>query len=397
MNLGRRTLDLERLLAHRVLLAAVAVAALATVVGLLALWPDGDRPDVSEELGLRADLVRGTVQLTEELPCEGTAPEEGIDCILVHVRLDSGPDKGDVIVVENPVGPSTPDIGGGDGLVLGFAEDAPPGQQYYFADFERRTPLLWLGVIFAVAVIALGRWRGLRALVGLGITLVVLITFMLPALLEGSSPVAVAIVGASAILLVNLYLAHGFDVRTTTAVIGTLVSLGLIGVLAVAFVAATHLTGLASEEAGVLQALAGQVDARGLLLGGVIIGSLGVLDDVTVTQASAVWELREANPAYGARQLYRSALRIGRDHIASTVNTLVLAYAGASLPLLVLLVEAERGMGDVLTGETVAAEVVRTLVGSIGLVASVPITTALAAAVAARHGKEPEDGVRSVG
>jgi uncharacterized membrane protein len=379
--------NLDRLLAHRVLLGAVGLAALATVVGLVLLWP-GDRPDVSEELGLQADLVEGTVQLTEELPCEGTTADEGITCVAVHIRLDAGPDKGDTIVVENPVGPSTPHVGEGDGLVLGYAEDAPPGQQYYFADFERRAPLTWLGVIFGASVVALGRWRGLRALVGLGISLVVLMVFMLPALLEGSSPVAVAIVGAAVILLVNLYLAHGFDIRTTTAVLGTLASLGLIALLAAVFVGLTNLTGLASEEAGVLQALSGQVDVRGLLLGGIIIGSLGVLDDVTVTQASAVWELREANPALGPRELYGAALRIGRDHIASTVNTLVLAYAGASLPLLVLLVEAERGLGDVLTGETVAAEVVRSLVGSIGLVASVPITTALAAAVVSRHGRE---------
>jgi uncharacterized membrane protein len=363
----------------------VVAAAVATVIGLIALWPAGDRPDVSEELGLQAELVRGKVELTERVPCEGTQASEDIDCVAAHVRLESGPDRDDVVVVENPVGPSTPTVHEGDRLVLGFAPDAPPGQQYYFADYERRAPLLVLAIIFAAAVVALGRWRGLRALVGLGITLVVLVVFVLPALLEGTSPVAVAIVGSAAVLLVNLYLTQGFDQRTTVAVLGTLASLALISALALAFVGATQLTGMATEEASILQVFAGQVDVRGLLLGGIIIGSLGVLDDVTITQASAVWELHQANPDYGARDLYRSALRIGRDHIASTVNTLVLAYAGASLPLLVLLVEADRGLGDVLSGETVAAEVVRTLVGSIGLVASVPITTALAAAVAARE------------
>jgi len=367
---------------HRPLLAVVAVAALATIVGLAVLWPDGDRSSFSEELGLRAELVRGKVELTERVPCEGTTADEGIVCIAAHIRLEEGLEQGDIVVVENPEGPSTPSIEAGDRLVLGYTPDAPPGRQYYFADYERRAPLVWLGVLFAIAVVALGRFRGLRALVGLGLTLVVLVAFVLPALLDGSSPVAVAIVGSAAVLLVNLYLAHGFDIRTTVAVLGTLASLVLIAVLAVLFVSATRLTGLASEEAGFLQALAGQIDVRGLLLGGVIIGSLGVLDDVTVTQASAVWELHEANPRLGARGLYRSALRIGRDHIASTVNTLVLAYAGASLPLLILLAEAQRGLGDVLTGETVAAEIVRTLVGSIGLVASVPITTALAALVA---------------
>jgi uncharacterized membrane protein len=387
----------ERLLAHRALLGIVGLAAVATVIGLLVLWPNGERPDLSEELGLRAELVRGKVELTERVPCEGTSEGEGIDCIAAHIRLEDGPDRGDVVVVENPVGPSSPEVQNGDRLVLGLAEDAPPGQQYYFADFERRAPLLWLGLLFAVSVVALGRWRGLRALVGLGITLVVLVVFVLPALLEGTSPIAVAIVGSAVVLLVNLYLAHGFNVQTTIAVLGTLASLALIAVLSTVFVSATHLTGFADESAGLLQALSGQIDVRGLLLGGIIIGSLGVLDDVTVTQASAVWELHEANPGYGQRQLYSSAIRIGRDHIASTVNTLVLAYAGASLPLLVLLVEAQRGLGDVLTGETVAAEVVRTLVGSIGLVASVPITTALAAAVAARQADDPEVPSAGVG
>jgi uncharacterized membrane protein len=177
-------------------------------------------------------------------------------------------------------------------------------------------------------------------------------------------------------------MSHGLTVTTTTAVLGTLASLAITGALALLFVELAKFTGLASEEAAVLQISADEINLSGLLLGGVIIGALGVLDDVTVTQAAAVWEIRRANPTYGSRALYRSALRIGRDHIASTVNTLVLAYAGASLPLLILLVQSNRGLGEALTGEILAEEIVRTLVGSIGLVASVPITTALAAWVA---------------
>jgi len=218
---------------------------------------------------------------------------------------------------------------------------------------------------------------------------VVLLAFVVPAILEGASPVAVAVAGSAAIALVNLYLAHGLNLQTSTAVVGTLASLALIGVLAAVFVAAADFSGLASEEASFVQAASGRINLQGLLLGGIVIGSLGVLDDVTVTQASAVWELHGANPALGAAGLYRSAVRIGRDHIASTVNTLVLAYAGASLPLLILLVESRQPVGDVLTGEVIAVEVVRTLVGSVGLVAAVPVTTALAAAVAAGAGGRP--------
>jgi uncharacterized membrane protein len=203
----------------------------------------------------------------------------------------------------------------------------------------------------------------------------------LPAILDGKNPLAVAIVGSSAIMFVALYLAHGINARTSTAVLGTLASLALTGILAVIFVELASFTGLSSEEATFLQLQAETINLKGLLLGGVVIGALGVLDDVTVTQASAVWELHQANPEMGVRRLYSSALRIGRDHIASTVNTLVLAYVGASLPLLVLFSISSRPLGSVISSEVVAEEIVRTLVGSIGLVASVPITTALAAIV----------------
>jgi uncharacterized membrane protein len=172
------------------------------------------------------------------------------------------------------------------------------------------------------------------------------------------------------------------NAQTTTALLGTLASLGLIGLLASLFVEAAHIVNLGTEEATFLQISASQIDLRGLILGGIIIGSLGVLNDVTVTQASAVWALRAADPAANARLLYRRAMRVGRDHIASTVDTLVLAYAGASLPLLLLFTLANRPVGDVLTGALVAEELVRSLVGSIGLVASVPLTTALSALVA---------------
>jgi uncharacterized membrane protein len=219
--------------------------------------------------------------------------------------------------------------------------------------------------------------------------------FVIPAILEGESPVAVSIVGAAAVMFVALYLAHGVNVRTSSAVLGTLVSLGITGILALLFVELARFTGFASEEALFLQVSAQQVNIKGLLLGGIIIGTLGVLDDVTITQASAVWELHVANPAYGARELYRAAVRIGRDHIASTVNTLVLAYAGASLPLLIVFSLSSRPLGEVLTTEVISEEIVRTLVGSIGLVASVPVTTALTAAVVShrreRRGRGDEE------
>jgi len=182
-----------------------------------------------------------------------------------------------------------------------------------------------------------------------------------------------------------LYLTHGFSARTSVAVLGTLLALAVIGGLGTLFAALASLTGLDDQTANLIASLGTGVDARGLLLAGVVIGALGVLDDVTVTQTSAVWELRRANPGLGAPALFGAAMRIGRDHVASAVNTLVLAYAGASLPLMLLFSLSGRDLGDVLTSQDVATEIVRTLVGSIGLVASVPITTGLAAVVASRE------------
>jgi uncharacterized membrane protein len=306
-------------------------------------------------------------------------------CASITVRLDEGDDAGEEVPFEFRVGAGSRQFEEGDAV---WMRAAPPEQRiegqspYTFDDLQRGRPLLLLAAIFVVVVVALSRWRGLAALAALGVTVLVLTQFILPAILEGSDPLAVSIVGSAVIMFAALYMSHGLTVTTTTAVLGTLASLAITGALALLFVELAKFTGLASEEAAVLQISADEINLSGLLLGGVIIGALGVLDDVTVTQAAAVWEIRRANPTYGSRALYRSALRIGRDHIASTVNTLVLAYAGASLPLLILLVQSNRGLGEALTGEILAEEIVRTLVGSIGLVASVPITTALAAWVA---------------
>jgi uncharacterized membrane protein len=189
-------------------------------------------------------------------------------------------------------------------------------------------------------------------------------------------------VGSAAIAFLALYLAHGFTTMTTVALLGTLASLMLTAALAAIFVELAELTGFASEEAVVVQIGTASLELRGIILGGVVIGALGALDDMTVTQASAVWELRAVDPRIGRSSLIRSGLRIGRDHVASTVNTLALAYAGASLPVLLLLVLSRQSAGTVLSGEVIATEVIRTLVGSIGLVAAVPLTTWLAALAA---------------
>jgi uncharacterized membrane protein len=247
-----------------------------------------------------------------------------------------------------------------------------------------------LVALFVGVVALVGRWRGVRALAGLAVSLAVVALFVLPSLLRANNAVAVAIVATVLVAFAALYLAHGVNTMTTVALFGTLASLLVIVALAATFVALCKLTGLADESAQLLRITASSVNPRSLLIAGTVIGALGVLDDVTVTQVSAVVELRHANPSLPPTDLYRRATRIGRDHIASTVNTLVLAYVGAALPLFLFFAEAGQPVGRMLTREVVAAEVVRTLAGGIGLVLSVPLTTALAVYVLkGHHASEP--------
>jgi uncharacterized membrane protein len=366
---------------RRGLAIAAGVLGVVTLVGVLAFRSTGAVGEGADRLNLASDVYDAKVVSTDTKPCEGTTEADDIACEEVRLRLSQGPDKGDTVELEFPESATTPEFDPGDRVVLSYNPSAEPGFEYQFADRQRRPVLLWLTVVFAAAVVALGRWRGLAALVALGATLVVLLQFILPAILDGKSPVMVAVFGASAIAYLALYLAHGFRTMTTVALLGTLAALAVTVGLASVFTALADFTGLASEEAVLVQIGAENIDLSGLVLGGMVIGALGALDDMTVTQASAVWELRAANPRFKRRELSRAAMRIGRDHVASTVNTLALAYAGAALPVLILFVQSRQSLGAVANSETVAVEIVRTLVGSIGLVASVPLTTWLATRV----------------
>lgn len=366
----------------RYLALALVPFGLATIIGVIVLWPNHRfRPALAT--GSPPALIRATI--TEVSGCS-SSPSVAPACSTIGVHIDSGPDRGHPeVLADVSLGP-IPTLHRGDKVLLERTANPAVGQlQYSFVDFQRSVPLGILALLFAVVVVGVARWRGLAALAGLGVTWVVLVKFVIPALLIGRSPLPVALVGSTAIMFVVVYLAHGLSARSSTALLGTVASLALTGVLAALFVPAAHLTGLQSEEAGYLQSVVGTISWSGLLLASVVIGSLGVLNDVTVTQASSVWELHEANPSRRPKELFGSAMRIGRDHIASTVYTLVFAYAGASLPLLILFTLSNQGITSVLTGEVLAEEIVRTLIGSIGLVASVPITTALASLVVTRQ------------
>ena len=386
----------------RWLTITAVVLGIATLVGIVALWPgDRDRTDIGS-LGVSRTSYAATVTAVEEFACPGAVDldpdSDGLDsldalddqddgdrppgrCATVTFRLSEGPDAGESRSVELFDVDAQPEIAVGDPIVVPYLASADEPFQYA-SQFERERgwPMLVLALAFALLVVVQGRLRGVAALAGLAASIGVILVFVLPALIGGGPPVLVAVVAASTIAYLALYLAHGFSPLTTVALLGTLASLLLVTLISWLFTGLTTLSGL-SEETQWIRVLGGDLDFTGLLLAGMILGALGALDDMTVTQSSAVAELKAADPTLGPVELYRRAIRIGRDHVASTVNTLALAYAGASLPLLLVFLSSEQTIGRVLTSEIVATEIVRTLVGSIGLVASVPLTTALAARV----------------
>lgn len=357
----------------------VAIVGALAVLGLVAFWPRGDAPDLGDQPN---DYVDATVRAVDSTTCEDPDVEASGPCRIVTAELTSGPDRGDSIEFRvTATELDVPDLAVGDRVVLHDIASAPDEFRYSFADFQRDTPLWWLLGGFVAVVVVFGRWQGVRALAGLAASGLLLVAFLVPALLRDQPAVLVALAATVAIAFIALYLAHGVSTGTTVALAGTVVSLALTAGLALVVAEAAHLTGLADETSQTLRVTAGALDLRGLLVAGIVVGALGVLDDVTVSQVSIVSTLRRANPGLRGRSLYREATTVGRDHVASTVNTLVLAYAGASLPLLLFFAQGDQPVGRLLAGELIAVEIVRMLVGSIGLVVSVPVTTALAAAV----------------
>jgi len=259
--------------------------------------------------------------------------------------------------------------------------------QYDIIDRYRLPNIIWLILLFIALAVALARWRGFTAFIGLAFSVFILLRLIVPEILQGNDPVLVAITGATVIAVVSLYLAHGFTQRTSLAISSTIVTLIIAGLLAIGFATVAKLFGLASEESVYVQSfLEGAINLKGLLLAGIILGTLGVLDDITVSQTESVAEISRANPELSRKELMQAGLRIGRHHIASLINTLFLIYVGASLPLFLLfVVNTKQPAWIMLNSEFITQEVVRTLVGSIALILAVPITTALAAYWFSRH------------
>jgi uncharacterized membrane protein len=369
---------------HRLFTGIAVALAVGTAIGLAILWPGDTQARTSA--GLTVDAEDAKVVSVEERLCPGFARQR---CQDVTARLTSGPDAGRRVQLQlGATGGLEPDVDPGDGITVAEAPEPPPGAPpvagtgYTLVDFQRGTPMAVLAVAFVLVVLLFARLRGALSLLGLGFSLAVVLLFVVPAILDGESPLAVAVVGSLAMALITIPLAHGRGPKSLAAVLGTAASLLLTALLAFVFTEATHLTGFSSEEATFLQLTGADLSLEGLLLAGMVIGALGVLDDVTVSQASTVLALRGAGPRLGFRELFARALRVGRDHVSATVNTLVLAYVGASLPVLLIFSSSDIGLGDALNLEVVAKEVVAMLVGSIGLIAAVPVTTALAAVLA---------------
>jgi uncharacterized membrane protein len=327
------------------------------------------------------ELLRGKILAFLPQGDDATAPD-------VRIEVLSGKTAGQTIdaYLQGPSGnQELPRYAVGDEVVVNVSLE-PDSTFVAVGDLYRVPALALLLAIFAIAVIVVGGWRGVRSLIALALTLVVIVKIVVPLILAGNNPAYVAIVAATLVTIATFLLTEGARTHTVAAALGTFIALALTAVLAVAFDDLARFTSLrGSEDALYLQAIGlPDIDISGLVLAAIIFGALGILDDVTVTQAATVSELRAADPRLSRLALAARAMNVGRSHIAATVNTLVLAYVGASLPLIVLFAAGRQDPLLIASGEVVAVEVVRAIVGSIGIVAAVPLTTLFAVVLADR-------------
>lgn len=369
------------------LLAPIGALALIMVI---VLWPQGSYDKFalngSMDTAGGAVMTTGTVTRSEVEDCPSSLGLEEVggkvlECEVTYVMPESG---GAEIQLEIPQETlQSRDIRAGD--VIRYldlsAVDETSTSSYVFVDFVRTVPMALLAVAYGVVVILVAGWRGARAMLGLIGGIAFMVIFMVPALLEGGNPVLVGLTGSTAIMFVALYFAHGLNAKTSTALLGTLFGLAVTAGMVLWLTDAAALTGANDESSMTLATVAPQVSLPGLLICGVLVGGMGVLNDVTITQSATVWELAESAPKASARELFFRGMRIGRDHIASTVYTIAFAYAGAALPVLAIAALSNQGFGTTLGSGEMAEEVIRILIGSIGLVLAIPVTTALAVLV----------------
>ena len=278
----------------------------------------------------------------------------------------------------------------GDKVLVAASVDHEGKAQYYITDYVRTNNLCWLAIIFVLSLFIIGGWKGLRSLIALIITFFIIVKYIIPNILAGNSPLLIVLIGSLMILLIIIYLTEGIKSRSHIAIISIFLSLTVTIILSWLFVSLTKLTGLADEEVSFLINIGGQaINFKGLLLAGIIIGALGVLDDIVISQVAAVEQLIKANPFQSRREIFKRAYRVGVSHISSMTNTLFLAYAGVSLPLLILFISGQsafNGWWQIVNNEAIATEIVRALTGSVGLIMAVPIATAVAVQWLKRRG-----------
>lgn len=379
---GRKFLAPEPKRLRLIALATIIPIAIATLVAMIWLWPSGDFRGDNQ---MPVTELKGSVVDIKKTECPEDSFDNTENCGVVTVELSDG----DRVETDLPGGLGAPKISVGDKVVVASME-VPEGEMFAIVDHQRSQGLWVLLIAFVIALIMFARWRGVTSLIGLAVTFGILLFFVVPAILGGASPVLIAIVASSAIMVTVLYLTHGFSLATTVAFVGTLASFILTGFLSWLSVKVLHLSGVTDDISMSLESTFA-VDMRGLLLASIVIGTLGVLDDVTVTQAVTVRELAHANPDATVGELFRAGSRVGHSHIASVVNTIVLAYAGASLPVLILVVAGNDSFAAVVTTQFISQEIVRSVIGTIGLIAAVPITTGLAAILLRESDEFDED------
>ncbi|MDD7505359.1 MAG: YibE/F family protein, partial [Actinomycetaceae bacterium] len=253
---------------------------------------------------------------------------------------------------------------------------------YVFVDFDRSRALVIIAVLYVLSVLLVARVKGVLAMLGLGLSLAVLMAFMIPALMVGKPELLVVLTGAAAMMIVSIYIAHGVSIRTTTALVGTAMGLVVTACLAAWAIDAANISGATDESGQFALSMIPGISLPSLMLCGMILAGLGALNDVTITQVSTVWELYESDPSAPRLTLVARAMRVGRDHIASTVYTLAFAYVGSALPLLLVSALMDTGITGVVQSADVAEEIARTLIASIGLILAIPLTTIIAASLA---------------
>lgn len=387
---------------RRILLGFLVLCGIATIAGMATLWPPKEDPVVSPEFtntfALNQNQVNGEVSAAGPGVCQSEstgrvfATSPGVSpanppvpaeqtCHNVIVDIQSGENAGMRTLLITYGQPGEPELAEGDQIRLSETLDATGETVYSFTDYQRGGALLVWGLVIAAAIVIFAALRGVRALFGLVITLGVIAGFLLPALVHGGAPLPLAVVAGSAILFLVVLLVHGFNWKSCSALAGTLIALGIAAVLASLAIDSTHLSGLGSEDNLRILLYLPEVSVTGLMLCGFIIGALGVLNDVTISQASTINELSDLEPEAGMGRLFLGAMKVGRDHISSMVYTLVLTYTGAALPLLLLISVSDRPLLQTLTSDLVATELLRSGIGALALTLAVPITTLIAAVV----------------